>query len=571
MKPFHLLTLISALFCFFSCKEPILPPETIIPSTNIDINQIEVTFEGGSKTIYLTSTMEWQIEADSSWVTISPNRGEKGDSIPITFTIPKTDSRIDREATATLTLVPTEDVVIPSSTKKTITIKQTHILEIILTPDKVDADSIYIPNELKNNNFYSSKSEWFWGRSRQSKHFIVFWGKKFDEFGDITPSTIRNSDYKVDIDEMLTNAEKYFDYYVNTLGFTSYGIGPSCLDSYKILIMLSYSAEWMAYGSGYDDKTGAIWINSAAGRSNATLAHEIGHSFQYMVYCDQLLSGAANNHKRAFRYNVGEKGCAFWEQTAQWQSYQFYPHTAVGDTYRYTYLDNCHKHFLHEDHRYANSFFLFYIQELHSDKAVGRIWQESVYPEDPIETYMKVFSVDNNTLNTQLYDHASKMALYSFELFAKYSENYIGKYSWTGTQEGDYYKVSAEKCPESTGFNVINVTIPSAGETVTAELEGLPNAEGFGNTLASNKCGWTIGFVAYCSDKTKLFGDSVHITEATSLKGSVSYIVPENCTSLSLVVAATPTEYQTHLWDDDNSNDLHLPYKIKLSNTTLPQ
>jgi hypothetical protein len=52
----------------------------------------------------------------------------------------------------------------------------------------------------------------------------------------------------------------------------------------------------------------------------------LGHSFQYQVYCDRLLNGAADDQHAGFRYGYGRQwargGNAFWEQCAQWQSFQ---------------------------------------------------------------------------------------------------------------------------------------------------------------------------------------------------------------------------------------------------------
>lgn len=64
-----------------------------------------------------------------------------------------------------------------------------------------------------------------------------------------------------------------------------------------------YQTEWLATGSGYDNKIGALWVNpSTCQPVGSTIAHEIGHSFQYQVYCDKILQGNPDDLKCGFRY-----------------------------------------------------------------------------------------------------------------------------------------------------------------------------------------------------------------------------------------------------------------------------
>ena len=106
------------------------------------------------------------------------------------------------------------------------------------------------------------------------------------------------------------------------------GQDKSNLDKYKMQIYLLYQEDWLATGSGYDNQIGALWVNpSTCQPVGSTIAHEIGHSFQYQVGCDKLLNGQAEETaygvNGGFRYGFGANGaggCAYWEQCAQWQS-----------------------------------------------------------------------------------------------------------------------------------------------------------------------------------------------------------------------------------------------------------
>lgn len=71
------------------------------------------------------------------------------------------------------------------------------------------------------------------------------------------------------------------------------------LDKYKMEIYLLYQSEWLATGSGYDNVIGALWVNpSTCQPVGSTIAHEIGHSFQYMVFCDYLLQKGVPEQNR---------------------------------------------------------------------------------------------------------------------------------------------------------------------------------------------------------------------------------------------------------------------------------
>ena len=97
---------------------------------------------------------------------------------------------------------------------------------------------------------------------------------------------------RVDIDDLLEKAEQFYKTNIEALKFAQLGEDKSYLDKYKMEIYLLYQTEWLATGSGYDNKIGALWVNpSTCQPVGSTIAHEIGHSFQYQVYCDKILHG----------------------------------------------------------------------------------------------------------------------------------------------------------------------------------------------------------------------------------------------------------------------------------------
>ena len=151
------------------------------------------------------------------------------------------------------------------------------------------ADSFYVadpglgvhkPNYLRNINFNDERSYYCWSRSLQSDHFIVFWEPEFGADPTQAPAP-----YTCDPNELLQRAEKIYNVYTGQLGFSQPGNSPT-LDTYKIIMLVHYTDTWRATGSGVDNTCGTLDVNPDAANSIITTAHEIGHTFQYIVSCD---------------------------------------------------------------------------------------------------------------------------------------------------------------------------------------------------------------------------------------------------------------------------------------------
>ena len=104
----------------------------------------------------------------------------------------------------------------------------------------------------------SSDARWSWWRMKQSEHFFVFWEPGF---GDNPNAESIPEALRVDIDDLLQKAEQFYKTNVEKLGMATVGQGKSVLDNHKMQIYLLYQTEWLATGSGYDDKIGALWVN----------------------------------------------------------------------------------------------------------------------------------------------------------------------------------------------------------------------------------------------------------------------------------------------------------------------
>ena len=113
--------------------------------------------------------------------------------------------------------------------------------------DKIHMNSEFYKSSREGNvtgTFYDplkSSSLYYFGRSRQSEHFILFWDK---DYGTTYPDDAA-SPYHLDTKAFLDWCEEIYKYYVNTLKFIHLNTGEkSYLDQYKFQIFLWHQTEW---------------------------------------------------------------------------------------------------------------------------------------------------------------------------------------------------------------------------------------------------------------------------------------------------------------------------------------
>lgn len=438
-------------------------------------------------------------------------------------------------------------------------------------------EGYYKPNEFAGMNLNASSSKWCWGRSAESEHFLVFWEKGF---GDNPNSPEIAEEMRVDIDDLLKKAEIFYSSNVETLGFEPV--------SYKIQIYLLYQKEWLATGAGYDNKVGALWINpSTCHPVGSTIAHEIGHTFQYMIYCNHIVSGMEDNYQSGFRYGYpgSNGGNGFWEQTAQWQALMVYPKEIFTDYEMDTWFKNYNRAFENEWMRYQSYWLLFYLTEKHGNDTVSRIWKESRYPEDALSCYARLYlENDVQALYDVLYDYGAKMATFDINGVRDYAGNWRDRYRTVlyDTDDG-YRQVAYSSCPEVTGFNIIKLDIPGDDRKISVDFAGLeegaalsPADDGSymekekaaGKTGTYNKTGiapaWRFGFVALLEDGSRVYGD-MHRADMENREMHVDFEIPENAAEVYLVVLGAADKYAAHLWDEKEINDAQAPYKVKIA------
>lgn len=590
----ELLFALSIFCCFFiafsSCSDS--EDESIILQLTLDSSQQSKTlfWDETEASVKFSATGPWTAtvedvtsratDSSCTWIKLPRYEGEAGE-ISLPMLLQKNDSENYREATL---------VIVCGESEVTVHIRQEANPNAVLTlnsADIKDFDKYYKPIEFSNMNMLRSDARWSWWRMKQSEHFFVFWEPGFgnDPGAESVPEVLR-----VDIDDLLAKAEQFYRTNIETLKFADTGQNKSFLDKYKMEIYLLYQTEWLATGSGYDNTIGALWVNpSTCQPVGSTIAHEIGHSFQYQVSCDKMLNGEADFSQVGFRYGYGssgEGGNGFWEQCAQWQSFQDYPAELFGyhvDVWKANY----HRHFNHEWMRYASYWLQYYWAQKHGVDVVGNVWTQSRYPEDPLMTYQRLYcNNDLQTLYTELYGYATRMVTYDMDVVRNYVTETACNYTTKMYDAaGGYYQVGYASCPGTTGFNIIPLNVPEAGTTVKANFAGLAvgcalaeedpgttldadgnvagTATAYNNNGGNTAAGWRYGFVAIMN------GAPQYASMNKENAGVVSYTIPIGTEKLCLVVMGAPVQYKSHPWNDDETDDEQWPYKVKFEGTDL--
>lgn len=588
----YLLLLMTAI-CFAACSSS---EDTTEPTAAPKLSETEVNVESEATfySVTVTSRALWNatVENGSDWLKLTSGQGVGGTE-KLSFEMTKNTSKEPRVA----------NIKVTSGTAST-NLKVTQApsaIEIMEASQIKDYNKYYCPGswnpgfEKGPEHMLRNDAKWSWFRSAQSEHFFVFWDAYFGD--DPNSSDLAEGD-RVDIQDLLQKAEQFYKTNIERLKMATLGQGKSMLDDYKMEIyLLDPTPEWwVATGSGYDNMIGALWVTPATCKPvGSTIAHEIGHSFQYQVSCDRLKAGTGHETDYGmdcgFRYGFGQNGaggCAYWEQCAQWQSFQDYPEECfTQEVHPTVWLRNHHRHFNHEFMRYASYWLPYYLTQKHGIEAYGRIWQESQFPEDPLETYARLFcNGDMEKFYDEYYDYAAHCVNYDFDAVHQYlSKNPdAAGYATNMLQTADGFQPTYDNCPGTTGFNAIALNIPAAGTTVKADLKAIaPGSaladgdqgkvvDGDGNSKGTVKTynkqsntssAYRIGFVAITGDKA-VYGEMAKGKDAVA-----EMEVPAGTTKLYLVVVATPTDYQRQGWDDDETNDAQWPYSVKFEGTAV--
>lgn len=423
--------------------------------------------------------------------------------------------------------------------------------------EEEDEKEIYFPpsawNVEANNNYQDKNSQFNIYRMKKTQNLVAFWEP---EFGS-DPSKYDVEQYRFPLGEVMLESDNIFKFYRDKLKFVEKG--KSLTDKYRMIIYIYHNDDGTAYGGGIDNKVGSLWISPVRMKEApfGTIAHELGHSFQYMVAADGNWGFGTNP--------AGSNGQAIWEMTSQYMLWQYYPEWITFENYHLdTFMANTHKAFMHEDNRYCSPFVLEYWSNKHGIDFVGRLWREAKSGEDPIMAYKRITGIDQKTFNDELFDAYRKFITWDLERVRGVCQKYTNQHKTLLLPvAGGKYRIAESKCPQNYGYNGIKLNVPAGGTEVKLHFNGLADATGY-RMLQTDKAGWRYGFLAVKSNGERVYGDVYSATE-----GEATFTVPDKTAHLWLVVSGAPTEHWEHVWDEKVENDEQWPYEIKLEGTTL--
>ena len=411
---------------------------------------------------------------------------------------------------------------------------------------------LYQPSSMAGD-FQSEDNQWCFARSKESEHFVVFWEKGVS----------------FDADYILAQAEKAWEVYVNQLGFIVPGKSKGT-DKYKIVMRMYNSSEWIASGSGEDKKVGTLNLSPSAyqARGGHTVAHEVGHTFQYLTDVD---NGANGTHGFGWGFAADGSGDnCFWEDCANWQGYKVFPERQFTDgEYFEGYMRTCHLNILHEDARYNNCYYQDYLCQVYGQDFIGRLWRQSKRPEDPVDAIRRLQNLTQDDFSALMYDCFAHFCTWDIDAVRDYAKYRIGAHpnrlESVQVEGEEWYQPSVQYCPQNYGYNISELTLPTAGTTLTITFQGLTNAAGY-KSVYPDRAGWRWGLVTLMGDGTTRYGEM-----QSDKSGILSYTVPEGAARLWLVVMGAPTLWWHHEWSRWASapatNDEQWPYRIRTQNT----
>lgn len=361
--------------------------------------------------------------------------------------------------------------------------------------------------------------------------------------------TVANRNF--DPNFVIGKAQAVYDFIIDDLGFADRD--KSFTNMYKQLIFVTDDDEGTAYGGG-NGNVGMIWLRPGHLRNErlGILHHEMSHSFQSMASFD-------SPHKVTLNGPINEA-------TSQYTLLRAFPNWADLEPGHYTnFMNQTHYAYLHEDNGYRHPYVLEFWNYKHNDrKFVARLWKEVIPADDRdvVAAYKRIAGRTQEQFNDDMYEASSRFITWDIPLirdtYAHRANNHVSKII---NVSGKTYRIAPERCPQNYGYNGIRLNVPAAGTKVTLNFTGSVGSPGY-NVTNADKQGWRYGFVAYKSNKERVYGPM-----GKTPNGTLEFTVPEGTTYLWLVVMGAPTVHWKHVVDKNNANDNQWPYQFTLLGT----
>lgn len=428
------------------------------------------------------------------------------------------------------------------------------VVKTSLAKDKTTKKELYLPAKMsrvpEGNDFNDNNSEFSYQRMVESDNIAIFWHKEYGE----DPMANTDENKRFDVHFALEECERFYKYYVDELKMVEKG--KSLTDKYKMIVIIFGGEGNTAFGGGEEEKIGMLW--TPATRISKTpygaLAHELGHSFQYMSRID---AGA------------GPRG-AIMEMSAQYMLWQVYPEWMTFENYHLVdFMKQTHYAFLHPVNMYHSPYVLEYWSMKHGKEFFGQLSRSTQEGEDPVLTYKRLNNISQEQFNDEMFDASRRFITWDLKRVEKVAHKYANQHQSKLTEAGDgWYKITASNCPQNYGYNGIKLQVPKAGTKVEMQFKGIAGAEGYSD-VNTEKAGWRYGFLASLKNGKRVYSDVYK-----DVDGTVSFKVPKNTEYLWLVVSGAPTEHWPIVMrrgrqNEEPPKEEMWPYQIKLTGTAL--
>lgn len=403
---------------------------------------------------------------------------------------------------------------------------------------------IYKPEEFADDNWDSEESNYSYHRMVETDNIVIFWEKGFGDDPGLAPFLDGNS-MRVDIENLKDRLERFYLCFRDTLKFVKEG---SLSEKYKMMCMVRYSLEGVAYGGSYDDKIGALWVtpNRLNDMKQNVLAHELGHSFQSQIIAD----------------GAGEAwgGCGFFEMASQWMLWYVNRDWMTDENYHWdAFKEKTHKAFLHLDNIYHSPYVLESWSEKHGLPFIAGMFRQGTADEDPIITYKRMTDMSWDEFADEMFGNYQQLVNLDYSNSYSYTRKWANSFAPFKNKmdvKEDWYWVKPDYCPENYGFNVIKIEIPKQGSTVKVQFEGITNHKGY-NIGDEVDAGWRYGFLGIKKD-----GSTVKSDICKDKKGTAEIVIDDEFSELWFIVMGAPVEYRKDV-------EAQWPYKIKVTGTSI--
>lgn len=406
---------------------------------------------------------------------------------------------------------------------------------------------------LKDNKFGRPDGQFSYDYKAESENLVLFWDKSFGK----NPATYADKFRRFYPDEILREGERFYTYYVDKLKFADKK--KSLSSRYKMIIWMYNDDKTTAYGWG-EDGVGMMWMRPCRAQSYpyCALAHEMGHSFQFMVGADG---------------SRGFAGHPLVEYTSQWMLWQVYSDwTTIEQFHLDAYMDQTHYSLLNEINQYHAPQFMEYWSNKHGLDIIARIWKEAVGKEDPVLAYQRLTRINQEQFNDEIYEAATRFVTWDIPRVERVCSSYANQHrcKLDKANEG-WYQIAQSRCPQNYGYNVIRLNVPEGGKVVSLDFKGIAGDEAF-RSVQTDKAGWRYGFVAVKKSGERVYGKMNKGRNGAN--ETVRFETPQDTQFLWLVVTGAPTEHWEVLksWGElarEKGKEAQWPYQVRLNGTSL--